>query len=628
MSVMITRTCLPSTKAKYSAAVSAKRGVSSRCVDESLARLRKSAVRSSAPLCSRLLRKNSVKGTSGYMSPEQIRGEPLDPRSDIFALGVVLHECLTGMRLFHGKNAEDGMLAALREEAQPPSRLSPEVTPALDAVTLKALARDRDHRYGTALELARAIEKACPGSLWLAEQSGDLVQRFYNERRQQTRDLVENAQNGHEPTGELKIDMVLAAVANRPHSPGRTTSLVPGVSPTPITGVLPVGPRRVTAVTTPVAVLKRDSKPPPSVVPEAKQQNLESKEPEDFDDDSADSGAKTIPAASLPPEMMAEIRANRERMEALTDAHTASIRNPVTQPLSIGGHSNVVLEPVLNRSGFSEGSIGATETSNANDPFIELLESERGIKTASDRPFANTGAQTSLDGGAHDKEPPTHSGTSDSPRDVRLVIVRTGVLVIVILGGLLLTLNLPPFSEESDGPWPATKLAGALEDTALKMRAPVRSDAKPVPSDAKPVRSDVKPVPSDAKPTEMAEPKAKVAEQIAVEPKRPSDPVPTIVVKKPDPKPIRKPVRETVRRRSTSPQKAQEPTVLGSISLVVEPPVHVFFGGKDLGITPLKVTLPVGKQTVKLVPSEGPSKLVSVDVKESGGAARFDLEDL
>ena len=60
MSVRMASTCLPSTKARYSAAVRAKRGVSSRCVEESLARLRNNAVRSSAPPCSRLRRKNSA----------------------------------------------------------------------------------------------------------------------------------------------------------------------------------------------------------------------------------------------------------------------------------------------------------------------------------------------------------------------------------------------------------------------------------------------------------------------------------------------------------------------------------------------------------------------------------------
>jgi eukaryotic-like serine/threonine-protein kinase len=149
-----------------------------------------------------------VKGTSGYMSPEQIRGDPLDARSDIFSLGVVLHECLTGMRLFHGKNAEEGMLAALREAVAAPSRQNAEVSPDIDAVVLKALERERDRRYNTALEFARAIERAAGGLIWHPEQSGELVQRHFTDRRAQTRDLLDNAQEGSENTGELKLDKI------------------------------------------------------------------------------------------------------------------------------------------------------------------------------------------------------------------------------------------------------------------------------------------------------------------------------------------------------------------------------------------------------------------------------------
>src|SRR3954468_286171 len=72
-----------------------------------------------------------VKGTSGYMSPEQIRGEELDPRSDLFSLGVVLHECLTGMRLYYDKDPEAGMLAVFKAAPPPPSEGNPEISPEL-----------------------------------------------------------------------------------------------------------------------------------------------------------------------------------------------------------------------------------------------------------------------------------------------------------------------------------------------------------------------------------------------------------------------------------------------------------------------------------------------------------------
>ncbi len=153
-----------------------------------------------------------VKGTSGYMSPEQIRGEPLDGRSDIFALGVVLHECLTGMRLFHGKNPEDGMMAALHQQVSPPSKQNVLIRPEVDALVLKALHRDKASRFSTALEFAREIEKAAPGMLWLPEQTAELVTRHFAARREETRGMIETAALGREVTGEVGIAALMAKV--------------------------------------------------------------------------------------------------------------------------------------------------------------------------------------------------------------------------------------------------------------------------------------------------------------------------------------------------------------------------------------------------------------------------------
>jgi serine/threonine protein kinase len=153
-----------------------------------------------------------VKGTSGYMSPEQIKGEPLDGRSDIFSLGVVAHECLTGMRLFFGKSAHEGMLAVLREDIPAPSKLNPEVSRDVDAVVLKALQRNREDRYSTALEFARALEKASPGLIWHPEQTAELVTRHFQTHRIETRRLIEMATSPTESSGEISINNVLAQV--------------------------------------------------------------------------------------------------------------------------------------------------------------------------------------------------------------------------------------------------------------------------------------------------------------------------------------------------------------------------------------------------------------------------------
>lgn len=145
-----------------------------------------------------------VKGTSGYMSPEQIRGEELDPRSDVFGLGVVMHECLTGMRLFYAKSPEEGMRIALEMQPPPPSHQNSAVPPELDAIVLKALEREREDRFSTALELARAIDRVGGREIWRPEQCGDFIRRHFSDRREQTRQLLEGAMPD-ERTGEIRL---------------------------------------------------------------------------------------------------------------------------------------------------------------------------------------------------------------------------------------------------------------------------------------------------------------------------------------------------------------------------------------------------------------------------------------
>ncbi|RKH57699.1 PEGA domain-containing protein [Corallococcus interemptor] len=158
-----------------------------------------------------------VKGTSGYMSPEQIMGDPLDARSDLFSLGVVLHECLTGMRLFYAKSAEAMMNAVLSGDVTPPSRVNKEVPPELDAIVLKALARRREDRYGTTLEFARAIERAVGPRIWHPEQSSELMLRLFAERRDQTRLLLIGAQsNGDGTSSETQVAQVIARGGDMP----------------------------------------------------------------------------------------------------------------------------------------------------------------------------------------------------------------------------------------------------------------------------------------------------------------------------------------------------------------------------------------------------------------------------
>jgi serine/threonine protein kinase len=151
-----------------------------------------------------------VKGTSGYMSPEQVMGEPLDARSDLFSLGVVLHECLTGMRLFYAKQAEAMMNAVLRCEVLPPSRNNKQVPPELDAIVLRALSKRREDRYSSTLEFARALERAVGPLIWHPEQSSEVMQRLFADRREQTRQLLASGADSNETTGEVNLAAMMA----------------------------------------------------------------------------------------------------------------------------------------------------------------------------------------------------------------------------------------------------------------------------------------------------------------------------------------------------------------------------------------------------------------------------------
>jgi serine/threonine protein kinase/Tfp pilus assembly protein PilF len=92
-------------------------------------------------------------GTSSYMSPEQALGEPIDARSDLFSLGVVLYEMCTGQKPFGGSGNVAILSAILKDHPGSPSRLNPDVPPAIDRIVNRALEKDRNSRYSSAAEL-------------------------------------------------------------------------------------------------------------------------------------------------------------------------------------------------------------------------------------------------------------------------------------------------------------------------------------------------------------------------------------------------------------------------------------------------------------------------------------------
>jgi serine/threonine protein kinase len=100
----------------------------------------------------------TLKGKIAYMSPEQCRGERLDRRSDVFAMGIILYELTTGKRLFTGENEFAILQKIATQDVEPPSTKHADYPEQLERIVLKALRRDRDERYATARDMQRDLE--------------------------------------------------------------------------------------------------------------------------------------------------------------------------------------------------------------------------------------------------------------------------------------------------------------------------------------------------------------------------------------------------------------------------------------------------------------------------------------
>ncbi len=113
---------------------------------------------------SQMTETGSIVGTAQYLSPEQARGGEIDQRSDLYSLGVVLYELLTGKTPFEGETPVEIAMKHLSATPTPPSELRPDIPPELDMVVLRALAKSPDERYQSADEMEADLERVARGA--------------------------------------------------------------------------------------------------------------------------------------------------------------------------------------------------------------------------------------------------------------------------------------------------------------------------------------------------------------------------------------------------------------------------------------------------------------------------------
>lgn len=163
-----------------------------------------------------------LKGKYSYMSPEQVKGEPIDPQADIFSLGIVLYEMTTGKRLFKRKNELQTLKAVVSEPILPPTSIIPDYPEKLSAIVMKALERDKKKRYSSCLEMQEALEEfmESTGIIPSPKKLGDFLKELFHDEPKNLKEILEEQKKQttyityreEEEIGELEevVDEVLS----------------------------------------------------------------------------------------------------------------------------------------------------------------------------------------------------------------------------------------------------------------------------------------------------------------------------------------------------------------------------------------------------------------------------------
>lgn len=171
-----------------------------------------------------------VKGKTAYMSPEQAVGAPLDRRSDVFALGIVLYQLTTGTHPFRGQSDGETIASIVLPDPPPlPSAIVPGFPPEVEAVIMKALSKPQEDRYPSANALMEALGAAVPGArggLGYATV-GAFVESLHGDRRAERREKIKEAIAAAEARA-LTADAASPVAPERSPRPARGRLLVAG----------------------------------------------------------------------------------------------------------------------------------------------------------------------------------------------------------------------------------------------------------------------------------------------------------------------------------------------------------------------------------------------------------------
>lgn len=173
-------------------------------------------------------REGVVKGKAGYIAPELLLGKPIDRRADVFSMGVLLWNALTGQTLFETEDLASTLRALLEREVPPPSTVGLMPPPIFDAPILIALARDPDHRHESALEMAQALSDALlvygksadPEAIgaWVRELFGEQLETRRQRATTPARDASWDPDTAEPPSSSLMV---------RKDATGKVVSLLP-----------------------------------------------------------------------------------------------------------------------------------------------------------------------------------------------------------------------------------------------------------------------------------------------------------------------------------------------------------------------------------------------------------------